>query len=313
MYSITVHQPRFLYTVEYVFNIYVFNHRSALVSIDLSANQLNGTLPHGFGDAFPNLRTLNLAENDIFGGVSDFSGLKSIVSLNIGNLFQGSVTDVFVLKLEDLDLSRNQFQGHISQVGVVSDYDLSKAENNKKRIFTVSATTFWLCLKNMEGILKLFNFLYLKDESRMKIVELGGDKELINMSSTAKDDRTRKAALNALAELSQSESVFVEMEPILRSAMDGHNVCIFAYGQTGTGKTFTMDGTNEQLGSIPRVIEELFRQVSMDASSSFTFSTRHLNEPTMCRCNMDSQLFDILSKVLLFLMYFEFLYMIQWL
>ncbi|KAI5415095.1 hypothetical protein KIW84_040523 [Lathyrus oleraceus] len=130
MYSITVHQPRFLYTVEYVFNFYVFNHRSALVSIDLSANQLNGTLPHGFGDAFPNLRTLNLAENDIFGGVSDFSGLKSIVSLNIsGNLFQGSVTDVFVLKLEVLDLSRNQFQGHISQVGVVSDYDLSKAEN----------------------------------------------------------------------------------------------------------------------------------------------------------------------------------------
>ncbi|KAI5422147.1 hypothetical protein KIW84_045563 [Lathyrus oleraceus] len=95
--------------------------------------------------------------------------------------------------------------------------------------------------------------------------------------------------------------------------MDGHNVCIFAYGQTGTGKTFTMDGTNEQLGIIPRAIEELFRQASMDASSSFTFSMRHLNEPTMCRCNMDSQLFDILSKVLLFLMYFEFLYMIQWL
>ncbi|CAK8572379.1 unnamed protein product [Lathyrus sativus] len=68
------------------------------------------------------------------------------------------------------------------------------------------------------------------------------------------------------------ENVFVEVEPILRSAMDGHNVCVFAYGQTGTGKTFTMDGTNEQPGIIPRAIEELFRQASMDASSSFTFS-----------------------------------------
>ncbi|KAL5079339.1 hypothetical protein RYX36_007760 [Vicia faba] len=66
--------------------------------------------------SIPNLRTLNLVENDILGGVSDFSGLKFIVSLNIsGNSFQGSVTDVFVLKLEVLDLSRNQFQGHISQ------------------------------------------------------------------------------------------------------------------------------------------------------------------------------------------------------
>lgn len=36
------------------------------------------------------------------------------------------------------------------------------------------------------------------------------------------------------------EDVFVDVEPILRSALDGHNVCILAYGQTGTGKTFTM-------------------------------------------------------------------------
>ncbi|WJX13122.1 hypothetical protein P8452_03549 [Trifolium repens] len=54
--------------------------------------------------------------------------------------------------------------------------------------------------------------------------------------------------------------------------MDGHNVCVFAYGQTGTGKTFTMDGTNEQPGIIPRALEELFRQASMDGSHSFTFS-----------------------------------------
>ena len=37
-----------------------------------------------------------------------------------------------------------------------------------------------------------------------------------------------------------SGEVFVEVEPILRSALDGHNVSVLAYGQTGTGKTFTM-------------------------------------------------------------------------
>lgn len=36
------------------------------------------------------------------------------------------------------------------------------------------------------------------------------------------------------------ENVFAEVEPIIRSALDGHNVCILAYGQTGTGKTYTM-------------------------------------------------------------------------
>lgn len=36
------------------------------------------------------------------------------------------------------------------------------------------------------------------------------------------------------------EDVFVEVEPILRSALDGNNVCMLAFGQTGTGKTYTM-------------------------------------------------------------------------
>lgn len=39
-----------------------------------------------------------------------------------------------------------------------------------------------------------------------------------------------------------AEDVFQEVKPILRSALDGHNVCILAYGQTGTGKTYTMVG-----------------------------------------------------------------------
>ncbi|KAA3472797.1 Kinesin-like calmodulin-binding protein [Gossypium australe] len=68
------------------------------------------------------------------------------------------------------------------------------------------------------------------------------------------------------------EDVFVDVEPILRSALDGHNVSVLAYGQTGTGKTFTMDGTTVQPGIIPRALKELFQQVSSDKSFSYTFS-----------------------------------------
>ncbi|XP_068659658.1 kinesin-like protein KIN-14O [Aristolochia californica] len=68
------------------------------------------------------------------------------------------------------------------------------------------------------------------------------------------------------------EDVFLEVQPILRSALDGHNVCIFAYGQTGTGKTFTMEGAGDHLGIVPRALEELFHQAAKAKSVPLTFS-----------------------------------------
>ncbi|KAK1572107.1 hypothetical protein Q3G72_027717 [Acer saccharum] len=42
------------------------------------------------------------------------------------------------------------------------------------------------------------------DERRMKIVEIGGAQELLNMLEAARDDRTQKEALKALAAISRS-------------------------------------------------------------------------------------------------------------
>ncbi|CAN6904710.1 unnamed protein product [Brassica oleracea var. botrytis] len=44
----------------------------------------------------------------------------------------------------------------------------------------------------------------IDDERRMKVVELGGAQELLHMLGAAKDDKTRKEALKALAALSKS-------------------------------------------------------------------------------------------------------------
>lgn len=45
------------------------------------------------------------------------------------------------------------------------------------------------------------------------------------------------------------------------SVLDGYNVCIFAYGQTGTGKTFTMEGSEHNRGVNYRTLEQLFNIV----------------------------------------------------
>ncbi|KAL1833550.1 hypothetical protein ACET3Z_003201 [Daucus carota] len=52
--------------------------------------------------------------------------------------------------------------------------------------------------------------------------------------------------------------VFADASPMVISVLDGYNVCIFAYGQTGTGKTFTMEGTEDNRGVNYRTLEELF-------------------------------------------------------
>lgn len=65
----------------------------------------------------------------------------------------------------------------------------------------------------------------IDDERRKKIVEMGGAEELLNMLGTAKDDRTRKEALKALAALSPSDEAagFLHRAgavPVIRSTPD---------------------------------------------------------------------------------------------
>jgi hypothetical protein len=66
--------------------------------------------------------------------------------------------------------------------------------------------------------------------------------------------------------------VFRDTKHLVMSVVDGYNVCIFAYGQTGAGKSFTMIGAadignclkengdfDDLAGITPRAVSELFR------------------------------------------------------
>lgn len=53
--------------------------------------------------------------------------------------------------------------------------------------------------------------------------------------------------------------VFEDTEPLITSVLDGFNVCILAYGQTGAGKTFTMNGPPDNPGVNRRAVAELLR------------------------------------------------------
>ncbi|TRZ03731.1 hypothetical protein DNTS_009734, partial [Danionella cerebrum] len=61
---------------------------------------------------------------------------------------------------------------------------------------------------------------------------------------------------------------------MLQHAFEGYNVCIFAYGQTGAGKSYTMMGKQEegQEGIIPQLCEDLFEKINDNNNEEMSYS-----------------------------------------
>jgi hypothetical protein len=94
---------------------------------------------------------------------------------------------------------------------------------------------------------------------------------------------------------SKQERVYKQaIVPIVQEVLDGFNCTIFAYGQTGTGKTYTMeggprnsvDGSNlsAEAGVIPRAIKQIFDAIECnevtDSSVKVSFMELYNEELT---------------------------------
>merc|ERR1719281_472657 len=79
---------------------------------------------------------------------------------------------------------------------------------------------------------------------------------------------------------------------IVEAVMDGFNGTIFAYGQTGTGKTHTMVGKEDDpylAGLIPRSFEHIFKNINTTPSKKFLVRASYLEI-------YNEEIRDLLSK-----------------
>ncbi|XP_010846567.1 PREDICTED: centromere-associated protein E isoform X4 [Bison bison bison] len=74
-----------------------------------------------------------------------------------------------------------------------------------------------------------------------------------------------------------TKNVYEEIAvPIIDSAIQGYNGTIFAYGQTASGKTYTMMGSQEYLGVIPRAIHDIFQKIKKFPDREFLLRVSYM-------------------------------------
>ncbi|KAF8985818.1 hypothetical protein BGZ46_001786 [Entomortierella lignicola] len=66
------------------------------------------------------------------------------------------------------------------------------------------------------------------------------------------------------------------VKDLVRSAMEGYNGTVFAYGQTSSGKTYTMSGTDRQLGVTPRAVDDVFKYIRENSEREFLLRVSYL-------------------------------------
>ena len=68
----------------------------------------------------------------------------------------------------------------------------------------------------------------------------------------------------------QNYQIFTKLvQPLIDSAMNGFNVTVLAYGQTASGKTYTMMGSQKELGIVQLAVDRIFTLIEQNPERAF--------------------------------------------
>ncbi|KAG4399667.1 hypothetical protein AAZX31_08G270800 [Glycine max] len=151
----------------------------------------------------------------------------------------------------------------LDQVTLETEARISPVINEKRRLFNDLLTS--------KGNIRVFcRTRPLFEDEGPSVIEFPddyticvntGDESLSNAKKDFKFDRVYGPHVG------QAE-LFSDVQPLVQSALDGYNVSIFAYGQTHSGKTHTMEGSSYDRGLYARCFEELFDLANLDTTST---------------------------------------------
>ncbi|XP_046556912.1 LOW QUALITY PROTEIN: kinesin-like protein KIN-7O [Haliotis rubra] len=127
----------------------------------------------------------------------------------------------------------------------------------------------------------------------------------LNILWNVKDDKTITSNESSASDSYVFDSVYDHMDttqelygelcsPIIRNAAEGFHGTIFAYGQSGSGKTYTISGSKVQAGVIELGIDELFDIINKSTNKEFLLRISYMEIYT----EKIYDLFDDIEKTL---------------
>ncbi|XP_020581672.1 centromere-associated protein E isoform X3 [Phalaenopsis equestris] len=112
-----------------------------------------------------------------------------------------------------------------------------------------------------------------KDEKRKNMsclfVNSSSSVTLTAPASALESKRAKSEVYDGFSHVFPPESVQVDiydrvMQPLVMDFMEGHSSLLVAMGPTGSGKTYTMFGSPQQLGIVPLAFRQIFSQAAVD-------------------------------------------------
>mmetsp|Transcript_8685 Transcript_8685/g.11350 ORF Transcript_8685/g.11350 Transcript_8685/m.11350 type:complete len:273 (+) Transcript_8685:90-908(+) len=121
-----------------------------------------------------------------------------------------------------------------------------------------------------------------KNEGRGPCISLDVKTSVVSITNPSKTgDPPKSFTFDAVYDIDTQQKHFYEEScyQMIESVLDGFNGTIFAYGQTGCGKTWTMQGLNhppELRGVIPISFDHIFQSIKADPATQFLVRCSYL-------------------------------------
>ncbi|GMH96946.1 hypothetical protein TrST_g6266 [Triparma strigata] len=93
----------------------------------------------------------------------------------------------------------------------------------------------------------------------------------------SKNKRTAYAFDHLFYPNSQTASIYnLAVKNVVEASMGGYHGSVFAYGQTSTGKTYTMQGTGDNPGVVPLAVTDCFRYIEESKDREFLLRVSYM-------------------------------------